>query len=119
MLQQVIVSTGHKQYKPVKDFHVSPFMPMNIDYDWRFNQPDQRLTVHMQNFIDTDKLFDATLDLEYRPMTSTNMARVLLQYPIVTLKIVTGIYYQALRLLLKRIPFFDHPVTTEKTASTR
>jgi len=112
-------NTGHKQYKPVKEFHVSPFMPMNIDYDWRFNQPDQRLSVHMQNFIDAEKLFDATLDLEYRPISSMNMARVLVQYPVVTLKVVIGIYYQALRLLLKRIPFYDHPVNTEKSASTR
>ncbi len=111
--------TGHKQYKPVKDFHVSPFMPMNINYDWRFNQPDQRLTVHMQNFIDDDKLFDATLDFEYRPINSTNMARVLIQYPVITMKVVIGIYYQALRLLLKRVPFCDHPATREKSATTR
>ena len=109
----------HKQYKPVKDFHVSPFMPMNINYDWRFNQPDQRLTVHMQNFIDAEKLFDATLDLKYRPINSPNMARVLVQYPVVTVKVVAGIYYEALKLLLKRIPFYDHPEPTEKTASTR
>ena len=110
---------GHKQYKPVKDFHVSPFMPMNIDYDWRFNQPDNRLTVHMQNFIDDQKLFDATLDLEYRPMTSMNMARVLIQYPVITMKVAVGIYYQALKLLFKRIPFYDHPEISEKSATTR
>ena len=104
----------HRQYRPVKDFHVSPFMPMNIDYDWRFNQPEQRLTVHMQNFIDAEKLFDATLDLEYRPITSTNMARVLVQYPVITMKVVFGIYYQALKLLLKRIPLHDHPSIEEK-----
>lgn len=111
--------SGHKRYQPVKDFHVSPFMPMNIDYDWRFNHPDQRLTVHMQNFIDGDKLFDATLDLQYRPMTSLNMARVLSQYPVVTMKVVAGIYFEALRLMLKRIPFYDHPAPRENSATTR
>ena len=110
---------SHRQYRPVKDFHVSPFMPMNINYDWRFNQPDRRLTVHMQNFIDADKLFDATLDLENRPINSANMARVLVRYPVVTMKVVAGIYFEALRLLIKRIPFYDHPETTEKSASTR
>jgi len=112
-------SKGHKQYKPLKDFHVSPFMPMDIRYDWRFNQPEQRLTVHMQNYTDSGKLFDATLDLEQRPITSSNMARVLLQYPVVTLKVVAGIYYQALRLLMKRIPFYDHPEKNEKSISAR
>jgi len=109
----------HKQYKPVKDFHVSPFMPMNINYDWRFNHPDQRLAVHMQNFIDAEKLFDATLDLEYRPINSVNMARVLVQYPVITVKVVIGIYYEALKLMLKRIPFYDHPDNSEKHPSTR
>ena len=110
---------GHKQYRPVKDFHVSPFMPMDIHYDWRFNQPDQRLTVHMQNYADSAKLFDATLDLEYRPITSGHMARVLLQYPVVTMKVVIGIYYQALRLFIKRTPFYDHPEESEKSISAR
>lgn len=109
----------HKQYRPVKDFHVSPFMPMDIDYDWRFSQPSDRLTVHMQNFVDSRKLFDATLDLDYRPMTSMNMARVLLQYPVITIKVVVAIYYQALRLMLKRTPFFDHPASRKKSATTR
>ena len=73
----------------------------------------------MQNFIDNDKLFDATLDLEYKPITSKNMSRVLIQYPMVTMKIVAGIYFEALRLVLKRIPIFDHPKNIEKPATTR
>jgi DUF1365 family protein len=73
----------------------------------------------MQNFIDSDKLFDATLDLEYKPITSTNMSRVLMQYPIVTMKVVAGIYFEALRLLFKRVPIFDHPSNSEKTATSR
>ena len=112
-------SASHTRYKPVKEFHVSPFMPMHIQYDWRFNQPGERLTVHMQNNIDADKIFDATLNLVYRPINSANMARVLVQYPVVTLKVVASIYYQALRLLLKRVPFYDHPETSENSASTR
>lgn len=110
---------GHKQYRPIKDFHVSPFMPMNIQYDWRFNQPGQRLTVHMQNFENANKLFDATLDLEYQPIKSSSMARVLLQYPAITLKVVAGIYFEAMRLLMKRIPFYDHPAISRKSVSPR
>ena len=102
-------TTAHLQYRPSKAFHVSPFMPMNMNYDWRFNQPDERLTVHMQNFIDDEKIFDATLDLAYQPIGHASMARVLLKYPVITLKVVVGIYYQALLLFIKRVPFVDHP----------
>ncbi|NIW24990.1 MAG: DUF1365 family protein, partial [Gammaproteobacteria bacterium] len=40
---------GHKRYQPTKVMHVSPFMPMDVAYDWRFSPPAQRLTVHMEN----------------------------------------------------------------------
>jgi DUF1365 family protein len=60
------------------------------------------------------KLFDATLDLEYQPIKSSSMARVLLQYPVISLKVVAGIYFEAMRLLMKRIPFYDHPAISRK-----
>ena len=111
-------SSEHKRYTPSKQFHVSPFIPMNIDYDWRFKRPDKRLTVHMQNFIDGEKLFDATLDLERQEISSVNLARILIRYPLVTAKVSFGIYYEALRLLIKRIPIHDHPEPNEKPAET-
>ena len=48
---------SHKRYSPAKLMHVSPFMPMNIDYDWRFSEPAQQLTVHMENAQKGQKIF--------------------------------------------------------------
>jgi DUF1365 family protein len=50
----------HKRYSPVKQMHVSPFMPMDIDYDWRFSSPQKTLAVHMENARQGRKIFDAT-----------------------------------------------------------
>lgn len=97
------------KFKRAKEFHVSPFMPMDIDYDWRFNVPTRALNVHMQNYRQGDKLFDATLTLKRKELTSRNLATALLRFPFVTAKVVIAIYYQALRLWLKRIPFHSHP----------
>jgi hypothetical protein len=47
------------------------------------------------------------------------MARVLIRYPVVTLKVVAGIYFEALRLFIKRVPFYSHPETGQKPVSTR
>ena len=98
-----------KRFLLDKRFHVSPFMDMNIEYDWRFKTPAEKLVVHMKNYQHGEILFDATLTLQQRPVNTINLAGALIRYPLMTLKIITAIHYQALRLWLKNIPFHQHP----------
>lgn len=95
-----------------KVFHVSPFNPMNMHYQWNFSEPDAHLRVHMDNLMQTDqaKHFDATMTLERLPLHE-KLAPTLLRFPWMTAKVVTGIYWQALKLKLKGLPFYDHPAT--------
>ena len=92
-----------------KVFHVSPFLPMDMRYDWRFTEPGETLNVHMENRRDGAAEFDATLVLKREPITHGSLARALAAFPLVTLKVSSMIYWQALRLWLKRTPFFTHP----------
>jgi uncharacterized protein len=92
-----------------KAFHVSPFMPMKQSYDWRLSTPHETLSVHMENLERGEKVFDATLALERQPITGVNLARALLQFPLMTMKVVTAIHWQALKLWLKRTPVHTHP----------
>jgi len=96
-----------------KSFHVSPFMPMDVQYDWRFTEPDDHLTVHMTNREHGETTFDATLTLERRPITTWQLTRVLALYPLMTVKVIAAIYWQAFRLWLKRTPYHPHPKQTE------
>ncbi len=98
-----------RRYRFTKQFHISPFMDMDIAYDWRFRVPGRRLAVHMVNFQNRAKLFDASLTLERRPINRANLSRALLLYPLMTCKVTAMIYFQALRLTLKKAPFFEHP----------
>ena len=101
-----------------KTFHVSPFMPMDVRYDWRFSTPGDALLVHMKNFRDGQRAFDATLKLTREEISHRSMAKALMSFPAMTAKVTTAIYWQALRLWLKRTPFFAHPVTRSATLDT-
>jgi DUF1365 family protein len=104
---------GWRQHHFPKAFHVSPFMEMAIQYDWRFQVPGETIQVHM-NLANRDiKRFDATLSLKRVPMTRRSMTRVLLAYPPMTWKVTAMIYFQALRLKLKGAPVYPHPQSAE------
>ena len=102
------------RFQPAKAMHVSPFMPMDIDYDWRFTQPGSALRVYMSNSRAGERLFDAALLLQRREISGAALARVLIRYPLMTARLITGIYWQALRLWLKRVPLHIHPEKTNK-----
>ena len=63
----------------------------------------------MQLVRHSEKIFDATLDLQRTPMNAKHMAWALLRYPMMTAQVLAAIYYHAARLKLKGNPFFDHP----------
>jgi DUF1365 family protein len=100
---------GWQRFQFTKAFHVSPFMEMEIHYDWRFREPGESLSVHMNNLSREEKRFDASLTLQRSEITGHTLARVLIAYPFMTAKVVTMIYWQALRLRIKGAPVHPHP----------
>lgn len=98
-----------KRYRLHKEFHVSPFMDMDVEYEWYFTEPAKHLTVHMDSRKKREKFFDATLTLQQREINGKELARVLVRYPMMTIRVIAAIHYQALKLWLKGVTFFPHP----------
>lgn len=103
-------------FQPAKKMHVSPFMPMEIDYDWYFTLPSERMNVYMSNSKDGKRFFDASMKMRRAEISSRALARVLITFPFMTAKVVFAIYWQALRLWLKRCPLYVHPEKKNKMA---
>ncbi|WP_051603973.1 DUF1365 domain-containing protein [Marinobacter sp. HL-58] len=92
-----------------KRFHVSPFNPMDQHYQWTFSFRGPEVRIHMNVLQDNSKHFDATLVVRRTPLDRRELHRSLRQFPVEALKVVGGIYWHALKLKLKGVPFFTHP----------
>ncbi|MCA9249267.1 MAG: DUF1365 domain-containing protein [Planctomycetales bacterium] len=92
-----------------KQFHVSPFMDMDLDYRWRLTVPGETLTIGLGNFDESGELFSARMRLRRCKLTRPALRRMTLRFPVMTAQITAAIYYQALKLWWKKCPFHTHP----------
>ena len=111
------VSDTTWRFRESKAMHVSPFMPMEIAYDWAMTKPTERLSVHISSSKDGQRLFDASIAFRRKPISGHSLAAILLRYPFMTFKVIFSIYWQALLLWLKRCPIFPHPDKKDKAAA--
>jgi DUF1365 family protein len=106
----------NEQADTQKEFHVSPFNPMDMQYKWHISQPgeDLKLTLSCYKQI---KHMVASIDLQRQALTATNLSTAKKRIPSMTLKTVGGIYWQALKLFIKRTPFYGYakPITKSGT----
>ena len=93
-----------------KALHVSPFLGMHNRYGWRVTDPGRRLLVHVdERDRDGRRVLDATLSLERRALSRSQMTRTLLRFPAASVRVVVLIYWNALRLKSKGAPYHRHP----------
>ena len=96
-------------YSHPKEFHVSPFMGMDSRYHWRVRPPGEKLHLSLGCEREGNRIFHADLHLNRSPLTETQLARSLLRRPIAAAHVLSAIYFQALRLWIKKCRFYPHP----------
>lgn len=92
-----------------KAFHVSPFLPMELDYAFRVMSPGERLVVAIEVADAAGPLLCAVHTARRRELTDAALARAFAAFPLVTLKVVAAILWEAAKLWVKRVPVHRHP----------
>jgi uncharacterized protein len=97
-----------------KAFYVSPFMDMNMRYDFRVTGPGQRIGVGIRTSASAIPIMSAVLTGAREDLTDRNLMKVFLAIPAVTLKVIAAIHWEAVRLWLKGLRWRRRPVPTER-----
>ncbi|PNI05411.1 DUF1365 domain-containing protein [Vibrio diazotrophicus] len=96
-----------------KAFHVSPFNPVDQQYQWKLKPLTESLMVHLECHRE-GKAFDATLAMKGQEFTTKGLLALLAKTPVMAIKVTLGIYWHALKLWMKGVPIHDHPNTQKK-----
>jgi DUF1365 family protein len=99
-----VISASHQ-----KEFHVSPFMNMDMKYHWNIHTPAEHINISIENWAQNDKVFDASIYLQKVEINTTNLRNVLFNFPLMTLKVTAMIHFEALKLWIKGIRYVPHP----------
>ena len=92
-----------------KAMYVSPFISTEMSYRFRVEPPAARLSVGVSVHDVDGVLLNTRLDAERRPLSDASLLRVFASHPLVTLKVVAAIHWEALRLWLKGTPLQARP----------
>lgn len=103
------VEGGTVKHEEDKRFHVSPFQPVDGRYRFRITDPGEKLTAHIDIIRDGQRVFDTTLSLRRRSLSTASLMKTVARHPHTGLWTLGLIHYQALRLWIKKAPFHPKP----------
>ena len=97
-------AAGRFHRRTRKHFYVSPFMDLDLDFDFRLATPGSKLDIHIDDFDTGGMLLMSHLRGIRKPLASGSLLWMTFKYPLITLKVILMIHWQALKIWLARIP---------------
>ena len=111
---------GHVQQACRKALYVSPFLDMNLSYRFFLKALDERLFLAIQDRDAEGVILSATFAAERQPLGDAKLLSLFLSLPVMTLKVMVGIHWEALKLWWKGVPVHaHHPVAQTKVLAKR
>lgn len=99
--------TGPNLFQKVtpKQFYVSPFSNLDLQFDFRLRVPTEKLDIKIDDREGEDKVLISTVSGQRTALTNGNLTWLTVKFPLVTLKVIFLIHWHALRLWMKGVPF--------------
>ncbi|MFT6180394.1 MAG: DUF1365 family protein [Akkermansiaceae bacterium] len=101
------------QRKIAKEFYVSPFSDVRDSFDFKLGLPDETWTVNIDNLDQEGITLISAIQGKARPLTARRLLWFSLKYPLLSLKVIFGIHWQALKLWLHKAPYFPKATHTK------
>lgn len=101
-----------------KAFYVSPFVQReNVTYEFAFSKPGDKLTVSIRDIVEGEHMLTAAINLTARELTDSALLGTVLRHGPISIVALVRIHWQALKLAMKRVPFYPHtPPPPEETS---
>jgi DUF1365 family protein len=99
-------TSGDFRLRVPKHFYVSPFSDVDVAFDFVLRTPGDRLSIQIDDYAEGQRTLTSTLAGPRRELTGARLAWFTLKYPALTLRVIGLIHWHALRLWLKRVPWF-------------
>ncbi|MGC6511548.1 MAG: DUF1365 domain-containing protein [Parvibaculales bacterium] len=88
-----------------KKLHVSPFMSMQASYSFTATPPDDSIKFVIRETCEEKPMLVASFVGKRKKLTDTELVKSFVKHPLMTLKIIAGIHFEAVKLLLKGVPY--------------